>query len=94
MILGLSTMELTALKETYAAHYYSLAVIQLNGMHERLYALDHYSGLQNEVNIWNKENQIVLPNGKGEVEGHYPSYTIKLCWGNSECLQEPDLKKS
>jgi len=82
-------MGILALRETRNAYYYTQAVNQIYGMSERLHALNIYKGLEDQIAIWNKENQVVLPQGVGRVEGIYPNFTITIFWGEQqrECPQ-------
>ena len=69
-------------------------------MVERLRALGNNTGLEQQIAIWNTENKISLPQGVGQVEGHFPTYRISIYWGkitppcqqnqlgNSGCLVE------
>lgn len=85
ILLGFNAMQMQALQETQEAYYYTVAALQWNAMADRLRALDKQAGLDNQIKIWNNENKILL-NAKGEVIGQYPSYTIKLNWGQNKSL--------
>ena len=88
ILLGFDAAELFSLRTTREAYYFNVATHQLNAMTERLIALDHYHGLEQQVVIWNEQNKEILPKGRGKVEGHFPNYLITVCWGKSECLKE------
>ncbi len=88
VLLGFNAMQWQAVRETQSAYHFTVAASQLHAMTERLRALDKWSGLEQQIQKWNLQNQQVLPQGKGEVSGHYPAYTIKITWGKSECLTQ------
>jgi hypothetical protein len=50
-------------------------------MTERLQAHGSKVNLEQQLTIWNKQNQIVLPEGKGLILGRYPAYSVILFWG-------------
>ena len=76
---------LQSIRSTYYLH---VAAIQLNNMTERLQALGNNNGLENQIRLWNKENQKSLPRGSGQVSGLCPHYTIIVSWGGEtgECI--------
>jgi hypothetical protein len=82
-------MEIHALRETRASYYFYIATQQLIAMAERLRALGNNQGLTEQVTIWNRQNQAVLPEGHGSVSGTYPDYILALYWGHptQECKQ-------
>jgi hypothetical protein len=83
IILGFDAMQVYSLRSVRNSYYLNIATGQLNNMAERLHALGENSGLEQQIQIWNKENQQLLPKGKGLVVGHYPFYEIILYWGES-----------
>ncbi len=83
IILGFDAMEVYSLHSLRNSYYLNVATGQLNNMAERLRALSEYSGLEQQIQIWNKENQQVLPEGRGVVAGRYPFYKITLYWGDT-----------
>lgn len=89
LLLGLDAMQITALREAKSTYYFNVANRQIQGMAERLRVVEE-GDWQETFNKWNQQNQEVLPQGRGEVQGRYPSYTISLIWktkkGQSECL--------
>lgn len=103
VLLGLDAMQLTALKETKAAYYFSVAAQQLNNVIERLQALNGADDYE-QLAVWNKENQDVLPQGRGvihnnegnernEVSIYWGTMTEQACHenkiGQSGCLRIP-----
>jgi hypothetical protein len=100
ILLGFDATEVVALRTIRAAYYFDIANHQLNNMVERLYLINNDSDVLQQVAIWNAENKIVLPQGMGEVTGHFPVLTVTIYWGemihpcqenqfgNSGCLTE------
>lgn len=90
-LLGLDAMQLTSLKDAKSAYFYSVATQQMTNMIERLYKIK-INSVDEQLHIWNQQNNELLPNGKGQLEGHYPSYTVSLCWENKSrvptCLHQ------
>lgn len=82
IILGLDAAQMTSFQKTKISYYLSVAMQQLNNMIERLSVLRDENS-QEVVQQWNKQNAIVLPQGKGEIHGHYPHYILSLYWGNT-----------
>ena len=92
-LLGLDAMELSALKLNRQAYYSALAEQQVHNLEERLRLQGAGEGVDLPIAAWNRENSLILPQGSGRVEGHYPEYTISLCWGGRQeeggtCLSE------
>lgn len=99
ILLGLDAMEITALRDCRVAYYFTIATQQIQNIHERLYALKDKQSFSEQIDVWNKQNQELLPNGRGEVTGKYPAFTATIFWGQinschqisigqSGCLQE------
>lgn len=82
MLLGLDASEYFAVRENRNAYFFSIATLQLQSMVERLKTLGTATGLDNQILIWNNQNQTVLPQGRGYISGQFPTYTITLFWGN------------
>ena len=81
MLLGLNTLFLSGMRQTYADYYFSIASHQLIGMIERLHALRDAEGIEEQINHWNAQNKQLLPQGVGVVSGIFPSYTVTIYWG-------------
>jgi hypothetical protein len=83
MLLGVNGMQMMALRETKSAYYFNMAISQIDVLNERLKNLKNSENINiNNILIsWNKQNQEVLPNGKGVLRGHAPLYTIIIFWG-------------
>lgn len=82
-LLGLDALGILTLRENLSTYYTSLAVQQIQNIEERLSALGSSAGTEEQIKLWNLQNQTILPFGKGKVAGQYPQYAISLCWGNS-----------
>ncbi len=83
ILLGFDEMEIYSLRQTRATYYFHLATQQLNSMIERLQTVGMYSSVTEQIEIWNMQNQQLLPEGQGEVIGSYPNYTLIIFWGNA-----------
>lgn len=96
MLLGVSSMQIVALQKTKSVYYFNTAINQVDVLNERLKNLKNLQYIEN-INInkilisWNKQNQEVLPNGKGVLSGHAPFYIITIFWGKhkteAKCLE-------
>jgi Tfp pilus assembly protein PilV len=82
ILLGFDATEMYSVRAIRAAYYFDVATNQLNNMYERLRMLGADDDVSSQIIMWNKENQIVLPQGRGQVLGHFPDYTIIVYWGN------------
>lgn len=89
LLLGFNAMEMDALRSARAAYYFDLATQQLIAMTECLRVLGANQNLNEQITLWNLQNQDVLPAGRGTVSGSYPSYVIAVYWGkfSQECKQ-------
>ena len=72
------------LKRIYSSYLYTVAVTQVNSAFSRSLSLN-----RNELFVWNLNNKILLPQGKGEFGS---LYDISLCWfdrlsGDKKCLK-------
>lgn len=78
ILVGIHTMQFVALKQTKATYYFNVAINQANVLRERL---KNTNDLPLILINWNKQNQDVLPNGRGLIT-HYPDFSmISICWG-------------
>lgn len=82
-LLGIAGMQLNALKETEFAYLRSIAIVQLTSMSQRLIANRTLSSRQREFKIWNKQNQTLLPKGKGSFVCHEKSCLVTIEWVRS-----------
>jgi prepilin-type N-terminal cleavage/methylation domain-containing protein len=87
--LGFGAAEIEALRTTRAAHDFSIAVNQVTNAKELLRILEPRQKLNQIITRWNDENQQVLPQGRGDISGNFPRYTIRVYWGEkqNECDQ-------
>jgi len=85
VLLGLDAMVISSARLQLKVYYASLAEQQLQNMTQRL-RLD--ANVSDQVLRWNQENQLLLPQGRGWVEGIDPAYSIKLCWGEEGLERE------
>lgn len=86
-LLGLDAMQITALREARAAYFFSVASQQLNVMAERLAVLPDQSNLEEEIARWNKQNQAVLPLGRGQPIGHDSHSVLQITWGKRDITE-------
>lgn len=84
ILLGFNSTEVSSMSAIRDAYQFNLANHQLNNMTERLRILGRYPGIEQQVTEWNTENQIILPQGQGQVEGDFPEYTVSIRWGEEE----------
>jgi Tfp pilus assembly protein PilV len=89
VLFGFDATEVYSLRTIRAAYYFDMANNQLNNMVERLYLINNDSDSLQQVAIWNMQNKTVLPEGLGQVTGHFPVYKITVYWGKkiSPCQQ-------
>lgn len=94
-LLGLDAMEVYSLRSLRATYFVHLALLQLQNMYDRLLVAKPYHEISQQVIAWNKENQALLPEGKGYVEGYASSYTIHIAWGGEviPCAQSVVAEK-
>jgi hypothetical protein len=81
-LLGFEAMELHAFHETHSAFLFNIAMHQMANMSERLRVSDSEEALDDLIEEWNQQNQMLLPKGYGRVMGDFPTYTIFIFWGN------------
>lgn len=90
VLFGLDAGQIYANKELKNAYFFSTGINQMHNAIERLLTLRDQTGLEQQIASWNKENQIVLPEGLGTITGRFPDYLITLSWGNAS---EPCVKQ-
>lgn len=102
VLLGIDGMGLTTLYETKNSWIFNTAINQLHNINERLQLIKNKTELSEQVKMWNQQNKMVLPHGKGVVTGVFPDLVVTIYWGNhsgkkscmknqieaSGCLQE------
>jgi prepilin-type N-terminal cleavage/methylation domain-containing protein len=88
ILLNFDAIEIYALHSLQDTYYFNVAAGQLNNMAERLRALGKYQGVDQQIEIWNNQNQQLLPKSKGIIEGKYPVYHLTLYWGENFSLSQ------
>ncbi len=86
LLLGLNAMQLTALRKTTAAYYFSVATEQLHSMAERLHATNGSNNMLSQLS-WNEQNKEVLPQGVGTINENTSNATLTLFWGKQHAYQ-------
>lgn len=82
IFLGMDGAGVYALHNDKNAWVYRVAFNQLSNMTERLRVVgDDNQYLKQQIEVWNRQNAEILPNGKGTVIGEYPSYIVSVSWG-------------
>ena len=84
IFIGLSAIQVTAMRETRAASYLVEAEEQWINFSERMRALSGLRGFATQVRQWKTETAIVLPNSHANVTGKKPSVHIVINWGNTK----------
>lgn len=92
ILLGFDAMEIYALRENRKAYFFSVAENQLHSFVERLRAHGSKMDINQQVMIWNKQNKVVLPDGKGGFSGVYPCYELNLSWREEANKQKRNLQ--
>jgi prepilin-type N-terminal cleavage/methylation domain-containing protein len=88
IVLGFAATEIHALHTQRAAYNFNIAINQLQEMIECLRVLHGKKEITSLVASWNQQNQQVLPQGWGAVEGNDSVYIITIYWGKrvENCL--------
>jgi len=93
LLLGVDAMQITTLQKAKTNYYFAVAIQQLDILKERLKLQKKDVSLLLEE--WNKQNQVVLPQGRGVIEGDFPQYELTIFWGSknaSECKKNKIAK--
>lgn len=85
LLLGLDAMQITALRQAKANYYFNVATQQLQAMTEYLSIIKE-DNWQSQFQLWNKQNKELLPQGRGTIQGQYPSYSLAIFWGKEKDL--------
>jgi prepilin-type N-terminal cleavage/methylation domain-containing protein len=85
MVLGVNATISLAMRQTTSLYYYQLALLQQHNLFEML-DINHDMLNDEILTDWNSQNARVLPNGRGEVNGVEPDYTIALYWNKNDKL--------
>lgn len=89
ILLGIDAMQVVSLQQCKANYYFAVAEQQINVMNERIALLKNDEPDEFAL-IWNKQNQEVLPQGRGIVKSH-PDSGLSIYWGN---VNEQNCKTS
>lgn len=79
LLLGIDAAQIASLQLSSANYYLAIAEQQINAMNERLTLLKNMD-INPYVAVWNKQNQEVLPQGKGVIHDG----EISVFWGNRD----------
>lgn len=74
MLLGIDAMQLQTLNQSVSTYYFSVANQQVNNAMVNII----FAGQQENFSAWQEENKLVLPNGRGEINGQ----KITVYWGD------------
>lgn len=77
IVLGFAATEVHALHTQRAAYNFNVAIIELQGMIERVRVMRGRADLTSLLASWNQQNQEVLLQGWGTIEGN----EITIYWG-------------
>ncbi|MBX3709259.1 MAG: hypothetical protein KIT56_07515 [Gammaproteobacteria bacterium] len=90
LLLGVDAVLVTSIQQSRSVYYFAAAQQQINVISEKLKLIknNQYQAL---LNAWNKQNQEVLPQGRGTIKGSDPNETVSIFWGNT---QEQDCEKN
>jgi len=87
ILLGFDGIGMLALQKSQETYFYEAAENQMQVITERLMALHNLQNLNAQINQWNGENEIILPQGYGLVQGVFPSYEVSVFWGERNNTQ-------
>lgn len=82
-LLGVDATLIISLQRAKSGFYFSIAVEQLNVMTERMEVLKRFSSVR-AFNEWNKQNEEVLPGGRGTLQNEGSSQVLSIFWGTGE----------
>jgi prepilin-type N-terminal cleavage/methylation domain-containing protein len=80
MLIGLDAMELSAMRTNRETYLFSVAANQLQIMEERLMLLAHHQDTGQQITLWNRENSMVLPDGRGSFD----QSMLTVLWGEAD----------
>jgi len=83
MLLELDAIQIHAIKMGNASWYFTVAEIQVESLQERLQLLSPDEDLQQQIQLWNSENQEVLPAGVGFIQLNDDNHEIEIFWGKN-----------
>lgn len=76
-LLGLTRLYLTSISQMDKNFFVNNAISQINSFTHRLFS--NPTHITEEIQEWNQENAIMMPQGFGAVIGNNP-YTITVSW--------------
>lgn len=91
LLLGFDAMQIKSLQVAKQSYFYTIAEQQLDQIIERLLASKTLNSAD-QIAAWNRENINLLPQGRSQVVGRYPHYTISIMWGGMNNLSCPSNK--
>jgi len=91
LLLGADALEIYALRAHRVNDYFSVASLQIQNIAERLKVHQAFVSTSTVEMEWNQQNQLVLPGGRGVIEGVFPHYKISIFWGE---LSETHCQKN
>lgn len=86
LLLGVDAMQMITLQKAKTNYYVAVATHQLHILSERL-KLTKNNDVALDLLIWNQQNQAILPQGKGVIQGDFPHYEIMIFWGNKNAME-------
>lgn len=81
-------LELKTLQAARLTFDRQTAILQIQNITSRLQTWGNSPNEEEQITLWNLQNQKLLPNAEGKVDGEYPLYTIQLTWGRGKHLSE------
>jgi Tfp pilus assembly protein PilV len=88
LLLGLDAMELSASRINRETYFFAVAANQLQVMEAELLLLPNQQAFQSLITAWNRENQVVLPQGRGMFDHSI----LTIYWG--ETTQQKGCEKT
>jgi len=82
LAIGMDMMQVNALRKSLSSYYFAIATQQLANITEKL-SVYHSTDLSDLIEHWNQQNQIVLPQGKGSINGIFPNSEAVIFWGGA-----------
>ncbi len=80
LLLGCLAQQINHIHRVQDSYYYSVAVVQLQSMLERLRANASGKARRRELSLWNAQNQEQLPHGWGDNSCRNHECTVTLQW--------------
>jgi len=80
-LLGLEAMELTAWHSNLNAYYLSQVEQQIDNLQEILRFFAGSGKADQQIQLWEQETRLILPQAAIKLSGEYPFYHLRLTWG-------------